>query len=101
MRNPTAPKHVDPEQIEKVNETLGKNGQMQECYWRMPDKNMTGETTMQTTCSSGKRTATRQRWELQITTCGKFLREIREKNKEKEKSKRFNANGENHEGKKV
>lgn len=51
MRNPTAPKHVDPEQIEKVNKTLGKNGQMQECYWRRPDKNITGETTMQTTCS--------------------------------------------------
>lgn len=50
---------------------------------------MTGETTMQTTCSSGKETAARQRWELQITTCGKFLREIREKNKDEEKSERF------------
>lgn len=64
MRNSTAPKHVDPEQIDKVNKTLDKKGQMQECYWRMPDKNMMGETTMQTTCSSGKRIATRQRWEL-------------------------------------
>lgn len=89
MRNTTAPKHVDPEQIEKVNKTLGKNGQMQECYWRKPDKNMTGETTMQTTCSSGKRATTRQRWEPQITTCGKLLREIRERNKDKEKPKRF------------
>lgn len=55
---------------------------MQECYWRMPDKNMTEETTMQTTCSSGKRIAARQRWELQITTWGNSLGEIKEKNKD-------------------
>lgn len=81
MRNPTAPKHAGPEQIEKVNKTLGKKRRMQECYWTMPDKNMTEETTMQTTCSSGKRIAARQRWELQITTWGNFLGEIKEKNK--------------------
>lgn len=83
---------------------------MKECYWRMPDKNMMGETTMQTTCSSGKRIATRQRWELQITTCGNFLREIGEKNKGDIHIKRNlrdpdvlkgEQRGENHEGKKL
>lgn len=76
----------------------------------MRDKNMTGETTMQTTCSSGKRTAAEQRWELQITTGGKFLREIREKNKGDIHMKRNlkdpdvlkgRQRGENHEGKKL
>lgn len=66
---------------EKVNTTLGKRRQMQECYWRMPDKNPTAETATQTACSSGKGTATEQRWELQIRRLGTFLSEIREENK--------------------
>lgn len=46
-----SPRTHRPRAIEKVNKTLGKKEQMKECYWRMPDKNMMGETTMQTICS--------------------------------------------------
>lgn len=52
----------------------------------------------------------RQRWELQITMCGKFLRKIREKNKGNIHIKRNlrapdvlkgHQRGENNEGKKL